>query len=188
MTSLNNGNGKDLVSYNTGVPAVPPPPPPKNFTLEFKNLVDAFDVQRQGFEALHAEWEKRDRPVLELPRDFETDHPLYISIPAKRLLEKLQALWPDENIHHHASHDGIAMRLGLMRDRLPKGEETDAKSLIERVEQNYQASWHSRALATNLKMARRSFRCLAISCRCCRSKKGSGNVGWSPSMSSASSG
>jgi hypothetical protein len=134
MTSLNNGNGKDLVSYNTGVPAVPPPPPPKNFTLEFKNLVDAFDVQRQGFEALHAEWEKRDRPVLELPRDFETDHPLYISIPAKRLLEKLQALWPDENIHHHASHDGIAMRLGLMRDRLPKGEETDAKSLIERVE------------------------------------------------------
>jgi hypothetical protein len=50
------------------------------------------------------------------------------------LLEKLQALWPDENIRHHASHGGIAIRLGLMRDRLPKGEETDAKSLVERIE------------------------------------------------------
>ena len=116
------------------MPAAPPPPKPKNFTLEFKNLVKDFDIQCRGFEDLQAEWEKRDRPVVELPREFETRHPLYLSTPAKRLLEKLQAFRPNENIHHHASHGGIAIRLGLMRDRLPKGEETDAKSLIERVE------------------------------------------------------
>ncbi len=138
MTSFDDDEpNKELVPY-TGVPAAPPPPPPPtNFTLEFKNLVVAFDVQRKDFEGLQAEWQKRDRPVAELPRpeDIEDNQPhYYISVSAKRLLERLQALWSGENIHHHASHNGIAMRLGLMRERLPKGEETDAKSLIERVE------------------------------------------------------
>jgi hypothetical protein len=137
MTSLNDGNGKDLVSY-TSVPAVPPPPPlPKNFILEFENLVRDFDAQCYGFEALQAEWEKRNHPVAELPREFETTCQSgygYIARSAKRLLETLQAMWSDENVHYHASRKCISLRLHRMAKTLPKGEQANPKSLVEYVE------------------------------------------------------
>jgi hypothetical protein len=137
--TLINGNNKSVVPY-TGVPTVPPPPPPpKNPILEFKNLVAAFEVQRKDFETLKSACEKRVYPVAEFLNPNEIDQSAcaqFSSDNAKRLLEKLQALWPEENIHHHASYQYIALRLGVMMERLPKGEQSDvsAKSLIERIE------------------------------------------------------
>ena len=132
----NNEKSKALVPHK-GVPAVRPPPKPKNFILEFNELVAATDAQCRDVVALQREWEKRNYPVRELVKDFETDQyswALTISHSATSLLEKLQALWPDENIHYHASRMCIGLRLGKMREDLPKGDGANANNLIDRVE------------------------------------------------------
>lgn len=135
--TLTNDNNKSVVLH-TGVPAVPPPPPPPgNFTLEFKNLVAAFDGQRKKFAALEAQFEKRNYPVREFIDPSENDlsaSAMFLLDDAKSLLEKLQALWPEENLHHHASRQCIGVRLNGMAQRLPRSENADPKSLIERIE------------------------------------------------------
>jgi hypothetical protein len=129
MTSTNNGTG--LIPH-TSVPALLK----NNFTLKFKNLVAAFEAQLSDFAALQSMHEKRNYSVTErLGEDKQSFlHTCLVRDAAKSLLETLHALWPEENIYHPASRECIAVRFSGMAKRLPRSEQSDASSLIERVE------------------------------------------------------